>query len=96
MSSLPGAVAPLAGGLVGVGGGLAGAPWWAVGVSIVMGFGVTALQAVFPQDSADRLTWWKDRRRHCEQRMRQRARAAAARGPSDENHGNGGDLYDRR
>jgi hypothetical protein len=41
----------------------AGAPWWA-------GFGLAALallaiclRIVFPQDSRDKLAWWRDRRR---------------------------------
>jgi hypothetical protein len=44
----------------------AGAPWWAVTMIAVVGaIGATAVavvQAVFPQDSRDRLGWWRDQR----------------------------------
>jgi hypothetical protein len=37
------------------------APWWAVFLLSVMGFTLACLQAVLPQESADRLAWWRDR-----------------------------------
>jgi hypothetical protein len=49
---------------------MAGAPWWAITVCVVLVLGVVALQSVFPQDSADRLAWWTDRRRYREPRPR--------------------------
>ncbi|MGW3038158.1 hypothetical protein ACWDCB_44115 [Streptomyces sp. NPDC001178] len=51
-------------------GHLAGAPWWAVTGCTVLLLGVIALQTVFPQNSADRLAWWKDRRRYRSPRPR--------------------------
>jgi hypothetical protein len=50
---------------------LLGAPWWltaAVFSCFALGLIVVAVQSVFPQESADRLAWWRDRRRH--QRLR--------------------------
>lgn len=43
---------------------LAGAPWWGVTVCLLLALAATAVQAVFPQDSPDRLVWWMDRREH--------------------------------
>lgn len=42
------------------------APWWIVLVSGMLGTLVIGLQSVFPQDSADRLAWWRDHRRYRE------------------------------
>ncbi|MBQ0972783.1 hypothetical protein ACFW4O_10565 [Streptomyces mutabilis] len=46
---------------------LGGAPWWltaaavgCLGLSLIVVF----IQSVFPQESAHRLAWWRDRRRH--------------------------------
>lgn len=43
-----------------------GAPWWAITLVAVGGTVGTAsvgiVQAVFPQNSRDRLDWWRDRR----------------------------------
>ncbi|MET7542230.1 hypothetical protein [Streptomyces sp. NPDC005507] len=44
-----------------------GAPWWQAATAfgcLALGLGVVALQSVFPQESAHRLAWWRDRRRH--------------------------------
>ncbi len=45
----------------------AGAPWWAVTLVAIAGITGTAcvgiVQSVFPQDSRDRLAWWRDYRR---------------------------------
>ncbi|WP_217547678.1 hypothetical protein [Streptomyces sp. GbtcB6] len=49
---------------------LAGAPWWAIIGCIVLLLVVVGVQSVFPQDSADRLAWWKDRRRYQARRDR--------------------------
>lgn len=46
---------------------LTGAPWWLAATAfgcLALGLAVTALQSVFPQESAHRLAWWRDRRRH--------------------------------
>jgi hypothetical protein len=44
-----------------------GGPWWAgfllIALSFLVGFLVTCLRIVFPQDSPDRLAWWRDRRK---------------------------------
>jgi hypothetical protein len=48
-------------------------PWWAIMICTLVGIGAAALHVVFPQESADRLSWWKDRRRHAE-RVSARAR----------------------
>ncbi len=40
------------------------APWWVRVVCMLAGFAYGALRAVFPQRSADRLTWWTDRRQY--------------------------------
>jgi hypothetical protein len=75
-------------GVGGVGGALvglmAGAPWWALTVCVVLVLGVIALQSVFPQDSADRLAWWKDRRRYREPRPRRGRSPASIPWPSAE------------
>jgi hypothetical protein len=49
-----------------IGLGEAGAPWWAVLMSTVF-LGILALTAIcvqtlIPQNSRDRLAWWRDRR----------------------------------
>lgn len=55
---------------------LAGAPWQVVvgisAASMLMG----VLGTVFPQNSRDRLLWWRDRRRHQERARQLRGRAA--------------------
>ncbi|MFD7186133.1 hypothetical protein ACFRAI_43185 [Streptomyces sp. NPDC056637] len=46
---------------------LTGAPWWLAVTAfgcLALGLGVVALQSVFPQESAHRLAWWRDRRHH--------------------------------
>ena len=46
----------------------ASAPWWAIAlVGIVLaaiGCGLVLAQLVLPQESGDRLEWWRDLRRH--------------------------------
>ncbi|MFJ1964027.1 hypothetical protein [Streptomyces massasporeus] len=57
----------LAAGVTGMVVALAGAPWWLAATAfgcLALGLGVVALQSVFPQESAHRLAWWRDRRRH--------------------------------
>ncbi|MFF7953971.1 hypothetical protein [Streptomyces griseorubiginosus] len=56
----------LAAGLTGLVVALTGAPWWMAAPAfgcLALGLGVVALQSVFPQESAHRLAWWRDRRR---------------------------------
>ncbi|MFI0980415.1 hypothetical protein ACH4SP_25845 [Streptomyces sp. NPDC021093] len=62
-------------GLLGAGGlaqALAGAPPWCaisfLAVSLVLGI----TQALFPQNSRDRLTWWQNRRTYLHNRRDQR------------------------
>ncbi|MFC4033868.1 hypothetical protein ACFO3J_20635 [Streptomyces polygonati] len=50
-------------------------PWWAMLLSLPSATAVI-VRAVFPQDSADRLAWWRDRRRHRGCGPSRRARAA--------------------
>ncbi|MFE9132139.1 hypothetical protein ACFYOF_43170 [Streptomyces sp. NPDC007148] len=66
------------------------APWWlstmAFG-SLILGLIVVAIQSVIPQESAHRLAWWRDRRRHqqvCRQISGQRARPEPAPRTADE------------
>jgi hypothetical protein len=70
---LPGAVS--LGSPIGL--GVARAPWEAVFLLSVFGLAVIGLQGVFPQSSADRLAWWRDRRHSRERRAIRRAKAAA-------------------
>lgn len=41
----------------------AGAPWWICCVFAALGAGTVCLHIVFPQDSPDKLAWWRERRR---------------------------------
>jgi cell division protein FtsW (lipid II flippase) len=47
---------------------LAGAPWWAivivVSVMVTVGAVIALAQTFIPQESADKLEWWRDRRAH--------------------------------
>lgn len=43
---------------------MAGAPWWGIIICLVLTLTATSLQALFPQDSPDRLTWWTNQRDH--------------------------------
>lgn len=54
------------GGVAGVGLALAwsGAPWWATLLVVLVFCPVLLVQAIFPQNSRDRLAWWRDRRKH--------------------------------
>jgi hypothetical protein len=36
-------------------------PWWAGFLLAVLGLGVAAVRIVFPQDSPDKLAWWRER-----------------------------------
>jgi hypothetical protein len=40
-----------------------GGPWWAGFVLGALVLLTTCLRIVFPQDSQDKLAWWRDRRR---------------------------------
>ncbi|WP_141578804.1 hypothetical protein [Actinomadura sp. WMMA1423] len=70
---------------VGIGGlvaELAGAPWWLIVGAygcIAMGLIVMLVQTIFPQESVDRLEWWRDRRRH--QRLAANKNADSAKAP---------------
>src|SRR5580693_7478146 len=39
------------------------APWWSFCLLSVLGLAAVCLQIVFPQDSPDKLAWWRERRR---------------------------------
>lgn len=57
----------LAAGVTGLVVVLTGAPWWLAATAfgcLALGLGVVALQSVFPQESAHRLAWWRERRRY--------------------------------
>jgi hypothetical protein len=62
-----------------IGLGEAGAPWWAV-LALIVFLSVVALSAIcvqtlIPQNSRDRLAWWRDRRR-CQTMPQRRKRGA--------------------
>lgn len=50
-----------------------GAPWWIAMMVVIATLLCTLVQSVFPQESADRLEWWRDRRRT---KTRERTRRA--------------------
>ncbi len=50
----------------------AGAPWWAVLLLSLPTAAAVIIRSVFPQNSADRLAWWRDRRLHRERLARTR------------------------
>ncbi|MEU6104145.1 hypothetical protein [Streptomyces flaveolus] len=50
---------------------LIGAPWWLTALAFTcfaLGLLVTAIQSVFPQESAHRLAWWRARWNHQQRR----------------------------
>ncbi|MFF9098828.1 hypothetical protein ACF1AX_37650 [Streptomyces sp. NPDC014802] len=54
-------------GISGIGLALIGAPWWLTALAFscfALGLLVTAIQSVFPQESAHRLAWWRARWNH--------------------------------
>jgi len=36
-------------------------PWWAGFLLAVLGLGAAGIRIVFPQDSPDKLAWWRER-----------------------------------
>jgi hypothetical protein len=36
-------------------------PWWAGFLLTVLGLGAAGVRIVFPQDSPDKLAWWRER-----------------------------------
>jgi hypothetical protein len=38
-------------------------PWWAGFLLAVLGLGAAGVRIVFPQDSPDKLAWWRERGR---------------------------------
>jgi hypothetical protein len=62
-------------GIGGVATALAGAPWWITALLLI----VVVVQTIFPQESGDRLEWWRDRRRH--QRLTAGKNAASKKPP---------------
>lgn len=54
------------------------APWWMVAVLITVAALCALVETVFPQESADRLEWWRDyRRAQAGSRSRERGAVAA-------------------
>lgn len=47
-----------------------GGPWWAGFALAGLVLLTVCLRTVFPQDSSDKLAWWRDRRRHDRGRAR--------------------------
>ncbi|GHD35539.1 hypothetical protein GCM10010313_82970 [Streptomyces violarus] len=47
---------------------LIGAPWWLTALAFSCFLLVTAIQSVFPQESAHRLAWWRARWIHQQRR----------------------------
>lgn len=41
---------------------LVGGPWWAEFALVALAMLAVVLRIVFPQDSPDKLAWWRDRR----------------------------------
>jgi hypothetical protein len=71
-------VSSIAAGLGGVTSAMVGAPWWlTAGLFGCLALGlitVAILQTLLPQESAHRLAWWRDRRRHQQLRRQSRIR----------------------
>lgn len=69
-------VSSIAAGLGGVASAMVSAPWWlTAGLLGALALGVitvAVLQTLLPQESAHRLAWWRDRRRH--QQLRRQSR----------------------
>jgi hypothetical protein len=42
---------------------MAAGPWWAGFLLAVLGLLAVGVRIVFPQDSPDKLAWWRERRR---------------------------------
>src|SRR5262245_2472855 len=70
-TSPPRSIPGLTPGLVAGGSGLgatglayAGSPIWTIVLAVSVGFLCTVVTTIFPQDSADRLAWWKEFWRH--------------------------------
>ena len=54
---------PIGLGLPALAAALANGPWWITALLICVASSIALVQTVFPQESADRLEWWRDRRR---------------------------------
>jgi len=50
-------------GLSALGSVLADGPWWATSLLVSAALACALVETLFPQESADRLEWWRDRRR---------------------------------
>lgn len=58
---------------------LAGAPWWAEFALAALVLLTVCLRIVFPQDSPDKLAWWRDRGWTCRHVCRPMTRHAGSR-----------------
>ncbi|MFI9358506.1 hypothetical protein [Streptomyces lydicus] len=65
-------IASIAAGLGGTTSALLHAPWWLSVMAFTSGLVVVAIQSLIPQESAHRLAWWRDRRRHQQLRCQTR------------------------
>ncbi|MGW1171979.1 hypothetical protein [Streptomyces sp. NPDC002550] len=77
-------IASIAAGLGGTTSALLHAPWWLSAMafaSLALGLVVVAIQSLIPQESAHRLAWWRDRRRHQQLCRQNRRRARPERVP---------------
>lgn len=59
-------------------GSLAGAPWWAEFALAALVLLTMCLRIVFPQDSPDKLAWWRDHGRTCRRHRRPTMRDAGS------------------
>jgi hypothetical protein len=63
---------------------MAAGPWWAGFLLAVLGLATAGVRIVFPQDSPDRLAWWRERWRvssRLQARGRARGRARGSKRP---------------
>ena len=61
--------AAILGGLIGY--RVVGGPWWAEFALVALAMLAVSLRTVFPQDSRDKLAWWRDRRLTRQRRSRE-------------------------
>ncbi|WP_369780172.1 hypothetical protein [Streptomyces sp. R33] len=59
-------------GVSGLAQALVGAPAWCIVTCLALSLGLGLAQAVFPQESADRLAWWEGRRSYLTRRRQLR------------------------
>ncbi|MFI1067767.1 hypothetical protein [Streptomyces spororaveus] len=72
------------GGVSGLAQALMGAPAWVIVACLGLCLGLGCVQAVFPQESADRLAWWESRRAYLLRQRELRDARAKLRGARKE------------